>query len=146
MEKSDIENLIQMMRFYRIDHVKIENQDQEIEITLDIDKIDSTKDKLSNIYSSLQQINKKTLNDNPIDKKEEFIIKSKYVGVYIEPEKEIIIDMQIKKGQTLGYIEMGNIKKTIKAPANGILKEIFVEHNEIIEYGQSLFKIEPLKE
>lgn len=139
MDKTEIENLIQMMKVYKIDHLTIENQDQEIEISLD-----SNSDNLilenENFKFKSNKSNKDNSINNP-EKKENLIIKSEFVGVYIEPEKEIVIDSQIKKGQTLGYIEMGNIKKTIKSKIDGILKEIYVEHNEIVEYGQELFKI-----
>lgn len=51
---------------------------------------------------------------------------------------------QVKKNQTLCIIEAMKLMNEIESDVDGILKEIYVENGNPVEYGQKLFAIQPL--
>lgn len=71
------------------------------------------------------------------------------VGIYrfAAPGKscDIYEGMHVKKGQELGYIEMGasDKRKSVISPSEGFLRILCVEEGKSVQYGQPLFFIEP---
>ena len=51
--------------------------------------------------------------------------------------------MEVKKGQTLGIIEIGKVLKPVNSEDSGFVKIICVEDAKAVEYGQTLFFLEP---
>ena len=49
----------------------------------------------------------------------------------------------VKKGQELGFLEVGKNCEIVDAPSDGIIKIITVEDGKPVEYGQPLFFLEP---
>lgn len=73
--------------------------------------------------------------------------KSPMVGVvYMSPEpgaKNFVVEGQsVKKGDTLCLIEAMKTFNPVKSPKDGVVKKIFVESAETVEYEQPLFVIE----
>lgn len=50
---------------------------------------------------------------------------------------------EIKKGQEIGFIEVGKEHKPVISEIHGFVKIICVEDGQIIEYGQPVMFIEP---
>ena len=57
---------------------------------------------------------------------------------FIFNEKE----MEVKEGVKLATIEAIGVATDVKAPVSGILTEIFVADQSIVDYGKNLFEIE----
>ena len=47
----------------------------------------------------------------------------------------------VKKGQVLGIVEAMKLMNEIESEADGVVKAIYVENEQMVEYGQSLFLI-----
>lgn len=68
-------------------------------------------------------------------------IKSNRVGVY-HPVENISVGSKIKKGDAVAKIRAMKIDDEITAEKDCVIKEILVQENDLIEYGQPLFFIE----
>lgn len=73
-------------------------------------------------------------------------VKAPAVGIYHAGQKGKAIaikeDMPLKAGDLLGFVEMNNTSKEVKAPAEGTLKIISAKDGAAVEFGQPLFFIE----
>ena len=47
----------------------------------------------------------------------------------------------MKKGQVLGIVEAMKLMNEIESEADGVVKAIYVENEQMVEYGQPLFLI-----
>lgn len=74
------------------------------------------------------------------------MISSPLVGVvYLAPAVEkpafVKIGDFVKKGQTLLIIEAMKVMNEIPAPKDGVITEIFVHTDEVVDFGKDLMKI-----
>lgn len=73
-------------------------------------------------------------------------VKSPLVGVaYLKPAPEkpefIAVGDAVKKGQTLLIIEAMKVMNEIPAPKDGVVTEIMVNAEDVVEFGQELVRI-----
>ncbi|MBA4156269.1 MAG: acetyl-CoA carboxylase biotin carboxyl carrier protein [Gemmatimonadetes bacterium] len=76
-------------------------------------------------------------------------IRSPMVGTfYRSPSPEapsyVEVGSRVTKGQTLCILEAMKLMNELEAEMSGIVREILIEDAEPVEYGQPLFRIEPL--
>ena len=74
------------------------------------------------------------------------VVESPLVGVaYLAsgPDKPPFVQVgdQIKKGQTLMIIEAMKVMNEVPAPKDGLVTEILVENEEMVEFGKGLVRI-----
>lgn len=74
------------------------------------------------------------------------VIESPLVGVaYLAagPDKPafVTVDDSVKKGQTLVIIEAMKVMNEIPAPKDGVVTEILVSNEEMVEFGKGLVRI-----
>lgn len=79
--------------------------------------------------------------------KEDDLIKTPLVGVFYEavaPDKPAYVSVgsRVKKGDTVCLIEAMKMMNEVKAPKDGIIKEILVENAQLVEYDAPLFVLE----
>lgn len=84
-----------------------------------------------------------TLEDSPQGK----VVKSPLVGtVYMAPaegeEPFVSVGDSVKKGQTLAIVEAMKLMNEIECEYDGVIKEICVDNETAVEFGQTLFVIE----
>jgi len=48
----------------------------------------------------------------------------------------------VKKGQVLGIVEAMKLMNEIESEYDGVVKEILVDNEQMVEYGQPMFVIE----
>ena len=48
----------------------------------------------------------------------------------------------VKKGQILGIVEAMKLMNEIECEYDGVVKQILVENEQMVEYGQPMFVIE----
>lgn len=75
------------------------------------------------------------------------IVKSPLVGtVYMAPAEGeapfVSVGDSVKKGQTLAIVEAMKLMNEIESEYDGVVKEICVENESAVEFGQKLFVIE----
>lgn len=78
---------------------------------------------------------------------DEKVIKSPLVGtVYMAPAEDektfVSVGERVKKGQTLAIVEAMKLMNEIESEYDGVVKEICVENESPVEFGQVLFVIE----
>ena len=74
------------------------------------------------------------------------VVTSPLVGtVYAAPSPEaepyVEVGDTVKKGQVLGLIEAMKLMNEIESEYDGVVEAILVENEEVVEYGQPLFRI-----
>ena len=128
MELKEIKELMKLIK---------EEDLGEIKVDIGSEKLYLKNSKTSNV--NIQSFQEKiVLEEEPEPAKE--IIKSKNVGKikFLNIEK----DMEVKEGAKLAVIETIGVDTDVKATASGILTEIFIADQSIVDYGKNLFEIE----
>jgi len=74
------------------------------------------------------------------------IVKSPLVGVFYSsstPEMDAFVKVgdRVTVGQTLGIVEAMKLMNEIECDYDGIVKQILINNEDIVEYGQALFVI-----
>ena len=74
------------------------------------------------------------------------IVKCPLVGTfYVAPSEDAPAYVQVgdtvKKGQVLGIVEAMKLMNEIESEYDGVVKEVYVQNEESVEYGQPLFRI-----
>jgi acetyl-CoA carboxylase biotin carboxyl carrier protein len=62
------------------------------------------------------------------------------------PEAPAYVEVggHIAKGQTLCILEAMKLMNELESEVDGIVREVLVENSDPVEYGQVLFRIEPV--
>ena len=74
------------------------------------------------------------------------VVKSPLVGVaYLSPSPDkpafVAVGDTVKKGQTLMIIEAMKVMNEVPADRDGVVTEILVANQDVVEYGQGLVRI-----
>ena len=74
------------------------------------------------------------------------VVESPLVGVaYLSPSPEkpafVSIGDTVKKGQTLLIVEAMKVMNEVPAPKDGVITEILVTNEEVVDYGKGLVRI-----
>ncbi|MBL7091887.1 MAG: acetyl-CoA carboxylase biotin carboxyl carrier protein [Candidatus Omnitrophica bacterium] len=136
--------------------INLMNENDLLELELERDGL---KVRLKKSSGQLQQIittseapaiKPQALKEEPVFKKQELIeIKSPMVGTFYRtssPESAPFVDTgsEIQPGEVICIIEAMKLMNEIKAEVKGRIKEILVENGNPVEFGQVLFRVEPL--
>ena len=75
------------------------------------------------------------------------VVKSPLVGTFYNapsPEAEAFVKPgdTVKKGQVLGIVEAMKLMNEIESEFDGVVKQVLVENERVVEYGQPLFVIQ----
>ncbi len=85
----------------------------------------------------------------PVEEKPGHVVTSPFVGTFYRtpaPDQPPFVEMGsvVKKGQVLCIIEAMKLMNEIEADVAGRVAEILVENGQPVEFGQALFRIEPV--
>lgn len=77
---------------------------------------------------------------------EGIVVKSPLVGTFYAAKAEgeapfVSVGDVVKKGQVIGIIEAMKLMNEIEAEADGTVAEIFVENEQLVEYGQPIIRL-----
>ena len=109
-----------------------------------------SQSELSNVVSSntfSQNLNAENAVPKAIeDIRSDKVITSPLVGTfYLEasPKEEPFVKVgdSIKKGQIVGIIEAMKLMNEVESEFDGVIKEILIGNEEVVEYGQPLFRV-----
>lgn len=90
------------------------------------------------------RVEEKNKKDESDDK---HIVKSPIVGTFYSSSSEdsapyIEVGDRVKKGQVIAIVEAMKIMNEIESTVDGVVEEILVENQEVVEFGQSLVLIQ----
>ncbi len=76
------------------------------------------------------------------------VVSSPLVGIFYaaaSPEEEAYVKVgdRVKKGQVLGLIEAMKLMNEVECEYDGVVEAILVGNEDMVEYGQPLFRIQP---
>ncbi|VTS15203.1 acetyl-CoA carboxylase biotin carboxyl carrier protein subunit [Streptococcus pseudoporcinus] len=115
----------------------LENKELEAESSLPANKATVT-----------DSINQSLATTEPLlnEEAEGELVESPLVGVaYLSPglgkDNYVTIGSQVKKGQTLLIIEAMKVMNEISAPHDGVITEILISNEEVVEFGSGLVRL-----
>jgi acetyl-CoA carboxylase biotin carboxyl carrier protein len=85
----------------------------------------------------------------PVAEKPGVLVTSPFVGTFYRaagPEQPLFVELGsvVKKGQAICIIEAMKLMNEIESEVAGKVTEILAENGQPVEFGQALFRIEPL--
>jgi acetyl-CoA carboxylase biotin carboxyl carrier protein len=85
----------------------------------------------------------------PADDKKTFTVNSPFVGTFYRsasPDNPAFVDagQVVKKGQVLCIVEAMKLMNEIEAERPGRLVEVLIQNGSPVEYGEPLFRFEPV--
>ena len=122
--------------------VKIENQKRQFEVPQSPSKQLSEKSETELTFDG----SRSNLSEEESTSAEGQVVNSPLVGVaYLSsaPEQDnfVTVGEQVKKGQTLLIIEAMKVMNEVPAPCDGIVTEILVNNEDLVEFGKGLVRI-----
>ncbi len=125
--------------------LEIKEDNVEIKLKREITQISSVKSEIENNTSVYTDKLIPTIQENfNIQRSHE--IKSPLVGIFYaapspEAEPYVQIGSKVKKGDTLCIVEAMKLMNEIASDIDGEIIDICAENGQIIEFGQTIFKI-----
>lgn len=102
----------------------------------------------SDIISDTGSIHNKSDDDSTNTAEQGLTINSPLVGVfYSAPSPDdkayVAVGDRVKKGQVIGIVEAMKLMNEIESDYDGIVTDILVDNEQMVEYGQPMFVINP---
>lgn len=148
MDYKAIEHLIKTTSETGITH--FEMQAEGISIAINNGNYEGTSDYKADEFDKEKRVivdDRKDLKlEESIDESNLNIVNSPLVGTFYassDPNSEAFVKVgdKVKKGDTLCIIEAMKLMNEIKSEVDGEVVEILAEDEQMVEYGQKLFKI-----
>lgn len=142
MNINDIKELIREVSNSAIDEFQYEEDD--VMLSLSKGKGSMIVKEYVRENSNVPDVDQTVITDEGVDAK---TVKSPLVGtVYMAPaegeEPFVTVGDVVKKGQVLAIVEAMKLMNEIESEYDGMVKEICVNNEEAVEFGQTLFVIE----
>ena len=142
MDYEQIEKLIDKVNKSKITELSVE----EGNFKLNIKAEQSVAMAALTVPGNLETIRTVGVNENEGQSDDLEEIKSPLVGTFYAARAEgeepfIKVGDKIKKGQTIGIIEAMKLMNEISATCDGVVEEILVENEDLVEYGQVIVKV-----
>lgn len=143
----DIEKILKIMD--RFDHSNMTSfgfESEEFSLTLESKKEVVVAESTSVVPTAVQvmpDVEGKTEETGAV---EGTIISSPLVGTFYAAKAEgekpyVSVGDKVTKGQIIGIIEAMKLMNEVEAEADGIVAEIYVENEQLVEYGQPLVRL-----
>lgn len=147
MEYSDIKKIIEDMGNSNLDNLEIEFPDGlKIKMEKDSqDKMIKTKNDQNLEKVIIDEVNEKLKLEPKVDENYK-IVKSPMVGTFYaksSPKAEPFVKVgdKVKKGQVICIVEAMKLMNEVEAEFDGEIVEVCKNDEDMVEYGETLFKI-----
>lgn len=136
--------------FKNCDLSKLQVKCQDFELLLEREKEQTIANgPVRSVYEHCESIAIESNREKPVSKEpveEQAYIESPMVGTFYAasaPGKPpyVTVGSKVKKGDVVCIIEAMKLMNEVEAEVDGEIVEILVKNEEIVEYGQPLFKI-----
>ena len=147
MELENVIKLINAVSESSLTSFSMEDGDTKLSLGADRSKDIAGADVIVNsdigIESGLNKSDIKTSDDNVLT------VNSPLVGVFYssaspEADAYVAIGDRVKKGQVIGIVEAMKLMNEIESDYDGVVTDILVDNEQMVEYGQPMFVIKPV--
>ena len=152
MNLKEIKEIIALMNENDLTEIEIERDG--LKLKLKKSSLEAAMMPVNPVQYSLGKIPSPTTTQQPVSagdssKKNESEIKSPMVGTFYRspsPEAPAFLEVgqTVEIGQVVCIVEAMKLMNEIKSEVRGKVKEVVVENGEPVEFGQTLFVVEPL--
>lgn len=146
MEHDEIKDLVELLQDTDITELVIEKEGSKLKI-----KRDKFLSSFEAAPAVVQQpaVEVKAAKDEPSDDQKLSSITSPIVGIFHRapsPESPPFVEVgsAVRKGQVLCIIEAMKLMNEIESDKDGTIAQILIENGQPVEYGEPLFRIDPL--
>lgn len=158
MDFNAIANLMKQMDQSDLALLEIQSEGMHIKMQKNLVEpmVKGVQETVTNVTTSQLEIKPEvkavTMTEEKAETKQEISnfkeITSPIVGTFYEalgPDKPVLAKVgdKVKKGQTLCIIEAMKLMNEIESDYDGEIIEVLVKNDQMVEYGQPLFKIVP---
>lgn len=136
MNLEEIEKLMKMLENSTLSYLEVEENGLKIKL-----------DKNSGVraVTSLEPTISKSEEKKEIEESGNFVTAPLVGTFHASPYKDakpfVIQGQKVKKGDKLCIVEAMKVMNEITSPYDGVVKEILVKDNEVVEFGKKLFVI-----
>lgn len=86
--------------------------------------------------------------EKPVNEADSLYIEAPLVGTFYHAPAEgaepfVKVGSQVKKGQVIGIIEAMKLMNEIQSEMDGIVEEVMVPNETLVEFGQKLIRVRP---
>ena len=132
------------------DGTKIKMTKQNNQTTKDnyfVEKNNNKQEKIENLQGTVEENSSQKTDYSEKTKEKNNIVKSPMVGTfYLKPSPTsnayVEVGKEVKKGDTLCIIEAMKLMNEIESKFDGVVKEVLVDNESPVEFGQEMFVIE----
>lgn len=146
MELENLKELISLLKDTDITELLVEKEGVKVKIRRD--RISGRHEVLKTIPAGAGEAREEGPVTGPEPEGRHFTVKSPIVGTFYRsssPDAEPFVDAGtvVKKGQILCIIEAMKLMNEIESEIDGVVTKILVDNGHPVEYGESLFLLEP---
>jgi acetyl-CoA carboxylase biotin carboxyl carrier protein len=152
MNLKDLKELIELIQGTEVAEVELQEGDLRIRVRRGEPTVLASSLPSSKIVVSSRQEAPSVMEPSaPLeDEQKYFLVRSPIVGTFYRsasPDSQPYVEVgdQVKKSQVLCIVEAMKLMNEIESEVDGRIIEISVEDASPVEYGQILFKVEPLQ-
>lgn len=152
MELENVIKLINAVSESSLTSFSMEDGDTKLSLGVDRNDRIAVKDTVSadDIVNS-GSVNESELNKSDIKTSDDNVltVNSPLVGVFYssaspEADAYVAIGDRVKKGQVIGIVEAMKLMNEIESDYDGVVTDILVDNEQMVEYGQPMFVIKPV--
>lgn len=144
-----IEDILKIMdRFDRSNMTSFQLEKDDCSLTLESKKKQVFAGNAATVETQPvpQVVNGAAILAAPVENPAGTVVKSPLVGTFYAAKAEgekpyVAVGDVVKKGQVIGIIEAMKLMNEIEAETDGTVAEIYVENEQLVEYGQPIIRL-----
>lgn len=149
MNLKEIREIINLMNEHDLSEIELEREGTKVKIKKTQGEVMEVVRRQPPDYSIETQVVAKSGEEKPVGNSGRKEIKSPMVGTfYRSPSPEapsfVEIGQTVEVGQVVCIVEAMKLMNEIKSEVRGRVAEIHIENAQAVEFGQTLFSVEPL--
>ena len=150
MDYEKLTALIEQIDESSLAYLNYETEFEHVILSKEVPQISANQEALQSVNQTpeavAEAVAKAPADEEPAEKAGE-VVESPMVGiVYLQagPDKDPYVKVgdRVEQGDTICIIEAMKLMNEIQAPKSGIVTEIMVENEEVVEYNQPLIRID----
>lgn len=150
MDYEKLTALIEQIDESSLAYLNYETEFEHVILSKEVPQISANQEALQSVNQTpeavAEAVAKAPADEEPAEKAGE-VVESPMVGiVYLQagPDKDPYVKVgdRVEQGDTVCIIEAMKLMNEIQAPKSGIVTEIMVENEEVVEYNQPLIRID----